>query len=362
MHYRIGLASVIACFAVASDGAAARQAVPSEAAANDIQMVWYPTAECPDRKEGPGATPATAIAIEAFDEIYQDVLDGIETDNEAKAETPSESRYECRWVRISGYFQWTDYYHYRGYLYEDLPSAYFGAARNLRYIVENFRAPEETRTRVNGARVTVTGRFYDLCRRAAMDVGADAMVFGPCHYGDLKGLMLKDVIVDSVEAGPNLRLSGERNRELVGDLAPAPDPWGEAPAVKAAFFDWLRALRGGREAYWKVSIARWPLRDENQADALADALEDRDDWVSFLIESDTSPLAKQSNAALSRRPFRVFVARAGADEENPDEAVACVCLSRDCRNDWPLFEHDAERFADKYLCRSVMKDDGGWKW
>jgi len=350
-----------------SGAAAAWQQDAGEAAsgADEFTMVWYPTAECPDRTEGLGASPSTAIALDAFDEIHDDVVDKMDADAEAEAETPTPSQYECRWVTIRGFFEWTDYYHYRGYLNKDLAASYFSGPRRPRYIVENFRAGEERRTRINGARVKLTGRFYDLCRRAAIDVGGASMIFGPCHYGALNGLMLKDVIVEEIEAGPGLRLTGEKNRGLIGDLAAVSSTWAEAGAVKKAFLDWTRVLRTGREAYWKAAVERMSVKEEEKPEILAGALSDADDWISHLADPGRSPLAAMSDRTLQRRPFRIFRDVPGeddVDDREPSEVIACACIARSCADEWPLFEQDALRYADKYLCSEMTRSEDGWRW
>jgi hypothetical protein len=345
-------------------------AVSADAAEpDDLRMVWHPSAECPDRKQGAGSTPATAIKLDDFDELDEAALDAMDSDDGA-AKEPPETPYECRFVTLTGLFKWTDYYHYRGNLYKDLPAAYFGGPGKLRYVVENFADKTESRARLNGALVTLTGRFYDLCRRAGIDIpkGEDevVLVFGPCHYGRLNGLMLRDVTIDRIEAGPNLRITGERNRGIIGDLAVMPRDWSQTKAVKQQFGEWLDALKSGRESYWRALQARSTRPAEEKAEELADILADPDDWTSFLTDSDASPLKDHSNAALLRRPFAVFT-RIIRDEEHanndPSEVTACACLKRQCAEDWPLFESDALRFADAYLCTQFERDrDGAWRW
>jgi hypothetical protein len=357
MRSGIGMAAALAFLAT---GAAASPPAGSTAADEEVLFVWRPTAECPDRKEGPGAAPATAIALEWFSALYDDVVDRLVQDEEQKAQTPSESQYECRWVTLSGFFEWADYYHYRGYLTADLPAAYFGGS--VRYIVESFGDPGERRARLNGARIRLTGRFYDLCRRAAMDVADEALVFGPCHYGGLQGLMLRDVIIEAIEAGPNLRLKGEPNRALIGDLVATPPRWPESARVKAAFFDWIGALRAGRQAYWTTAVDQSIVNEEERAETLAEALEDEDDWISHLTQSPDSPLRRRSDSVLKRRPFRVFKHAIDADDATPFEVTACVCLSRDCDDEWPLFSQDARRFSDAYLCNELTRAGDGWRW
>jgi len=367
MDERFKFIQIIAACMIGLSGNALALQGNTTADDEELLAVWYTSADCENDMQGPGSSPDNPIEIKDFDELYYTAKasreDGDEDDSSEK--TPPEAKYECRWIKLTGFYSWMDYYHYRGILNADFTSAYFDP--QIRYIVENFKEPTERRTRLNGSRVTLTGRFYDLCRRADVEATAAGefwWIFGPCHYGKLRGLMLRDVTIDAIEAGPNLRVSGEQNRDLIGDLAVVPLTWPETNAVRNSFIEWISALRTGREAYWAAAIETMRLDDDERAEELADALSDPDDWISFLTQSGSSPLKRFSDTVLKRHEFRIFEESSNDTSEDRTEVTACICLSRSCRDAWPLFGYDSSRFADKYLCNQFTRDgvDETWQW
>lgn len=329
--------------------------------------VWYPTAQCSEPLDGPGATPETAIKLEDFYDIYYDILEGKGNDDQKY----DGSNFNCRFVEISGYFRWTNYYDYRGYLYAS-PSEFY-LENESRFIVQNFADKATRRSNLNGAVVNITGRFYDLCHQADKDEESSGqswfIIGGPCHYGDMEGMMLRDVIVDSVSQGPNLRLKGEMNRALIGDLEEMDKTWPEYKSAKATFFDWIASVKTGREQYWKTAINNSNYKDEaEKAEKLEEALSDDDDWITFLATSDESPIVSRSLARLKRLEFKIYENldyREGWNESgNYRNVTACICLQRTCENEWPLFDVDAGNFADQYLCRELTRgrDEVNWQW
>jgi hypothetical protein len=175
---RLALFSLAAMLVVSSP-------VRAQETERDQVMVWYTSHTCPDIEAGtPGSTRERAITLEDFGDLYDAAVADPE---EARETLPAQSQYECRWVRISGFLEWMNYYHYRATLAPDAWTSY-GRGGGARYIVERFSDAAVRRVDVVRRRVTLTGRFYDLCAAAERDRAQDedewVMLLGPCHYAE----------------------------------------------------------------------------------------------------------------------------------------------------------------------------------
>lgn len=326
------------------------------AAQDDITMAYHLTHKCPAGGSGPGSAPGDPIALEDFDEAWSAAVDAVENaaDDEAKGNKDAGfSRFECRWIKLSGYFRWSDYYSYRGPLYRSAHGYYFD--RQTSYLIENFADPATRRSELQARQVELVGRFYNLCMYAP---NAD-MVFGPCHYGGYKGMMLSDVRILSVGKDEPRILTGEANRELAESLRAVPADWKDLADVEESARYWLKLLQSGRRAY-EQAIAKDldAMKPEERREYF-----DPDGWVGTLLDPKRSNLAGKD---IARLPMKVFYEPLETTPRAPEIwATACVCLKGTCEDRWPLITYDAQRLNSEFICLDLEKDvlgRGGAKW
>jgi len=342
---KIGLILVLSAFAIAN-AAAALSAEPSAG-----RIVYYTSYKCPPPADAsePGATPENAIAPEVFDDPAQDEQVAL-MDSSGK----TQPRFSCKWVRLTGFFVPSSYYHYRGKFYENAWEHYRTTAGLYNYyLLESFRDPAMRRAAIGHRRVTIVGRFYYLCATAP---GGDdvLMLLGPCHYGPASGMMLADVIVEKIEDSAPIYLLGERNRAIVGRLPQVESD--KRALLTQRIRDWAVAVKRGPEAYATQVLAEdRTLASFQDAERrmVHDDLASADSYVSYLS---ALPAFKQLN--VTRAPVAVFWDGIGSARE----AVGCICLKASCTNEWPLTPSDAQNFYGHAACTKLAEDKGVWNW
>ena len=273
------------------------------------------------------------------------------------------SRYDCRWVRTAGYFKWADYWHYRGRLH-DTPLG----NSNTPWI-ESFANSETRRGDLQSRQIEVTGLFYDLCAVADAErvrsESEDGVILlnmgGPCHYGDLNGLMLSDVRVLAVLSAPAY-LQGEANRAFYGDLVDTNEVQPSATqSIQRAALRTLSAF--ARSEGDGLALTDW------SPERAADALNDPDDWPS-VVAARSNQIAQERAGALNTIEFRAFFESA-FDSDDPaaapevrerSRAIGCFCMGDDCDNAWPLDSYDAARMAHDILCLELETgEESDWR-
>lgn len=360
---RLSWALAIVCLFMAAPAPTSSKAQAAEPkSGGQIISTFKRDGTCVPPESGPGATRETAIKLEWMGELNADKFS-------------SKPRFECRWVTVRGFYRWTRYGDYDGFLFIDGLAA---AMREYRVgyhqlTIENFQSPDLRGLQWNGSIVTVTGRYYDLCRplREQQEVAKAKGDFlyipgGPCHYGDDMGAMLKDVTIGSVHAGPNLRPRGSANRLVLGDLVELPNDKQPYTEVLEQFLEWWTLLARGESALSAADIRRRGVNDKSVAEYWRSALANDDDETSFLNSSPASPIARFSAESAIDRPFAVFAARGAIERAGklPEFRTlwGCSCLTNDCSNSWPLLLNDATSFFDEYVCMEAVRTDKGWRW
>ncbi len=305
---------------------------------------------CEDGLEGAGAERESAIDV-SVDELFAEA--------EWAASQGSISDYNCRWVRLRGHFRWVDYWHYEGRLYEGLLDVYRRDARSI--WIEAFADSGLRRAEVHGFELDLSGRHYDLC---AMDAqvarGENEWIFGgPCSHGPFGGLMLTDVEVTARVSTGSQRLRGEINREPLGDLLRLDDEV-VIQVLRQVTQEWVESAR-------PPSASTPTAQSQAQAEAGArhlQRLENPDTWLRLLADPDLSPFNRLADPEAA--PFAAFVSRLDVEdpvegEEGVSAAYGCFCLSADCENKWPLFDADAWRMTDDYVCTEFERIAGVWR-
>ncbi|MDM7984848.1 MAG: hypothetical protein QUV02_10385 [Maricaulis sp.] len=326
---------------------------PLVAQESQASIVMPNSAQCEPPAEGPGATPETAISV------YIDQLVG---DAEDVREFDLDSEYDCRWIRTVGYFAWVDYWHYRGRISSAaLPELSAATAP----WIENFSETETRRHELQQHQIEIVGLYYDLCRRADEHArraeAEDGVILinmgGPCHYGSLNGLMIRDVRVLSTLTDGPVRLRGEINREQFGNLV---DVTGVRPDIvqtlESASRDSLRLLSTGEAEY--LATTNW------SPEAIAEAVADEDDWTSALART----LLRHPDWGIGK--FQAFIKTdfysddpaVGREPAEHSDIFGCFCLTADCSDSWPLSSWDAQHLADEVLCVRLHEDQtGAWQ-
>lgn len=325
------------CAAAAALGFAGLAHAQSEPAQEEavFAFVYFTHFDCPAQEAGtPGSTPQLAIDPEDFQEAYASSMRDEYGDSEEPATL---SAFHCKYVRISGVMSWMHYYHYRARLYESPAHLYFGD--DVNYLIENFSDTTLRRGDLMQRRVTLVGRFYDLCAaaaRAEQTAGETWILFGPCHYGANNGMMLENVVIEQVHDERPQYLLGERNRAVFGQLP--------------------RVTGGEREAL--VSLVRvWAAQLQRDPGAFEEAgAVDEDSYLRHVARDPRF-------ARLNVRRARVDVFLRGFYGD--DDVVGCICLvGGDCRDAWPVASGDSERFLGDAACTTLEKDrqTGVWRW
>jgi len=322
-------------------------------AQNDMIIAMPSSARCAVPADGAGLSPESPITTDIL-ELYFDA--------EGFHEQGAQQDYHCRWVQLSGHYRNVHYWHYRGRLYPDLSSFYYPGYSfqgEPKVWVENFVELNLPRYEIEGAEIAVVGQFYDLCRAADEAEAASGQEWinmgGPCHYGNLNGLMLRDVRIVERQSDTELRMRGEANRQTLGTLSNVPDVHPELPEIREAFGNWIEAAQTSEEAL----LAHF-LDEEDLAEALAD----ENDWSSFLTGANSPLLSLDLTSP--NRATAYFVEREAFSELIAGDydyvgVIACVCRLDDCRDAWPLFEADTIFFHRDYVCHRIdWDDDTGW--
>ena len=340
----------LAALAIIAAAAGALAAPPQT-----YRVIYYTSYKCPppSDKNAPGATPDHPLAPTYFSDPIDDEVEL----NERAAEEGKDratSRFECKWIRVSGFFTPTDYYHYRGYLVADAKTHYSSSYKTPRFVVEKFNDPAMRRSAIGHRQVTIVGQFYYLCLTAPK--GDDIMfLFGPCHYGGVQGMMLADVRIEKIETAAPQYLLGEVNRPIIGNIPPVEGD--ERTAIAERVRAWATLVQRGPNAYARETIDRNPDSKRESARERADdraRLESPDSYISYLygrpdfrgLDSAQAEVASFWQAEANQHDF----------------AIGCICLQASCTNEWPLTESDANNFYGHAACTMLNKRDGVWLW
>lgn len=322
--------------------------------AKPYRVVWYSSHKCPapSDKTAPGATPDNPISPEWFEDPISDetnLSEKAQNDGTARAT----SRFECKWLRLSGFFSPTHYYHYRGSLVDSAWTHYGVTSATPRYVVENFNDPKMRRSAIGHRQVQLVGQFYYLCLTAPR--GDDILfLFGPCHYGGVQGMMLSDVRIEKILDDAPRYLLGDSNRSVLGQMTVVEGSVRDL--MIAGVRGWAALMQRGPEAYAREAIDRNPRWEKQSADERAEAhanVVSPDSYASYL-----NGLPAFRGLDVARAPVEVF----WREEETKDDAVGCICLQSSCTNEWPLTRDDADFFYGHAACVSLEQRDNAWIW
>lgn len=358
------LASIVLAVSCFTGGAFGQE--PKRAERDVVALpgsVWFTHYDCPPvDPAAQGATADNPMELEFFSRAwanaaYTDELYEPEYDPEGHN---APNRYECRWIRISGFMNWLDYYDYRGVLLESAFAAYQEGA--VRYIIENIAPGAPPRSDLSRRRITVVGRFYNLCAAAERAMKEDGQegwrLFGPCHYGSDQGMMLADARIEKIHDAAPQYLVGEANRAVMGSLviATAAQHRETAPVVRA----WADTLGKGLAPYIDALLARYPASDDEHKQEIRQSIRSADSYASYLL------MQKRFNdLKVQSAPIQVFrIIDRDSDDGAFDRAIGCICLEKSCTDRWPLTEDDASNFLGPAACVSLDRDrkTSVWKW
>lgn len=306
--------------------------------------------QCPEvvASDQPGSSRNNPIVLEDFGEAFWDAHKD-EADFWAASrngEASDISRFDCKWVQLSGYYGWDDRRGYRGTLTE----AY--RLRNIDdeayYLIESLADDAPPRGSFAGRHVKVTGRFYDLCYHEQASAAAQNRVMlsmgGECHYGANRGMMLDDVSIDHVRDTKPVYLLGDFNRAIANDLLPAREL--EAPEIRSLVASWMILVRQGPEAVFEYAREHSDSIEEDE-NFYHDRIAGRHSYAAHLNNS--AAFRQISLTAFKMRAFQI-------NGENGEAAVACVCMQKSCTDKWPLFSSEAARFLGDAACVELIRE------
>lgn len=313
----------------------------------------------------PGSSPDNPLDVPAFDEVF-DAAVAAKSDKVGQASVPS--RFECKWVRLTGFFTWVDYWHYRGRLYADPWDSFTNS--KIKYWVEKFRDSSVRRAGLAQRKITIIARAYDQCayedRVDAEEEKRDVFKIrfgGVCHYGANNGMILTDVIVEHVHDDTPQYLEGEANRLFFNNLLRF-----EGAGVNEIIErtrDWAELVKRGPKIYAKETLAMHPAlfkRSKSELRTMQETLSDPDGYIAHL------------NADERVRRLDPALAEVAVFHDRPDSktsAMGCICLMSSCSDRWPLLSMDARNFLGDAACVSLERrdvdgkyvvDGGGWYW
>lgn len=349
----IALAAVLAT--------AAAEEAKEEEKSEGLRWVWYPTAKCTTKPEEgmPGSSPNQPITVRDFANLKLFAMleaDGWEPEDEGHFKP------DCKWIRLTGFFRWYNYYHYRGQIFENANSYYFKPSAN--YIIEDYLNPATRTGDLQARRITLVGRFYNLCAAAKRDEeksGEDWRIMGgPCHYGDDKGMMLTDVMIEKIHDDAPRFLTGEQNRAVIRELVAYEGE--DIGTLRKKVRDWAGLVKKGTDAYAEHKLSTDPFFEDKETEyiqGIRQGITDADSYVSYL-----SGLRAFQEINLRTAPVAVFHGSQLAEYLQMAEAVGCICLERDCRDKWPLLSDDAKNFVGAAACTTLSrsKEDPVWRW
>lgn len=345
-----GIGSCLAALALMAAPALAQDTTAEDE--GELLAVWFTYYDCPETDEAGSGSRAAPLDLEHFEEAY----DASAIQGGAEAPGEAHARYHCKWVRLTGFMTWMNYYHYRGVLHEDFTTTYLLGVEPPRYILERFVEGTPPRASLAQRRLTLVGRFYSLCfaaeeaRRAAGD--GFWWLFGPCHYGANKGMMLTDVRVEAIHDASPVYLLGDMNRAALGFL-PRVEEGAVRAVLEAQVRAWAALLSSGVDAYADGVVAGLASEDEEERRYGRANVLSADSYASYLS---ADPRFRRLN--WRRAQVEVFW---GNDER--DHAYGCICLERTCADRWPLFPGDADEFLGAAACVALERDEGGaWRW
>lgn len=300
-----------------------------------------------------GGSPERPVELEFFSRAWANAAYSDQPDD-----PPNEPRrFECRWIRLSGFMQWDDF-RYPGRLYETPLTSY--QRENIFYFIENFAAGSSPRGDLAQRKLTLVAQFYDLCaagERALEPIRADDPegrldLSYPCH--EVPAMMLANARVEKIHDAAPQYILGEANRAVLGSLVDAtPEQRKEIdPLVR----EWAALVRKGAAAVAAAYIAQYPKMDDDQKQEWRADISSPDSYQSHLLRQ---PRFLKLN--LKTAPVQVF--RPADDDDAFDTAIGCMCLTASCTDRWPLTERDAATFLGDAACIELNRwNNEPWRW
>jgi hypothetical protein len=313
---------------------------------SDQVRMWMPnSSECDAPENGPGSSREQPVET-TISELIAHAEERLEQGS-GEADLIN-----CQWVRVSGHFRATEYWHYEGRLHRSLEALYSGSRDRL--LIESFVNETPSKFLLNGTNFALVGFFYDLCfesRNVAATAEAAGTVLmnsgGPCHYGNLEGLMIQNAeVIQQFHLEP-IYFRGEINRERIGNVEVLPS---STQAYQNAF---------SRTQEWLDSIvfneSEWLTSSGFDDELLQMRLEDPYDWSSFITDPERSPIRNLGQLTASNfralQSYQHYLIRNRTERDEHYFEYGCVCTSENCENVWPLYSVDLERgFPDYFIC------------
>ncbi len=314
---------------------------------------WQRSGFCtvePDPKE-PGGTPLNPIKLETFGELFEISVN--------RDEYLLDADPKCRWVELSGLYRWEDPFGYHGSLVESFPKHLKG--EGARYLIATFLPPDTRAGNFHSRNVTFVGRFYHRCvpyRKVERGENVPEILVrvledgtrikrSECSHWKRRTLIIRDVFVTEIRDEQPLYISGERNRSLIGELS---DYTGnDLNEIVAETREKIRLLQDSVEAYADYEAQTLEITgDFVSEERLANSKENTRLNIMRIVSFETT---LHHHAAFQRLNARRAKIRVFSDTTSSlDTKYACVCLRGRCKDQWPLYESDAQRVIDPFAC------------
>lgn len=262
-----------------------------------------------------------------------------------------EAEPNCKWVRLSGYFRSTKYYHYQGHLFQNVKD--FNEGKRGYFLIDSFASRDNSYQDLHSRHVTLIGLYYDTCaythnvmeRAGQMPI----IMSGPCHYGKARGLTLRNVIIEAVRDDAPLRITGEEKRNIYKNLAIYTHD--DLNELELATRDWISAVQQGPYAY-ATRLNQLNNWHGKQGERIRKSVIDPKSIITDLSGRETFQQLVPNNAEI-----RIFTHWPYEKEPNRklDIAIGCVCLVDSCAENWPLFRYDTTFPDPDYACNDLQR-------
>ena len=272
--------------------------------------------------------------------------------------TGQPSQFQCRWVLLSGHLRMNhfrlpsgDHMFYKGLseVYArtspppGLPS---GSMPPTAIMIETFADPHIDFDEVDARDMELIAFVYQpLCRVVERGQGGETP--RDC-WRDREGYTrLLDARIHEVKTERPIRLTGERNRPLIGNLTHVEDNIGIDRNLSITAFN----MRLDQLLEADVTV-----RPTDRLDARTISHRPGNPAI---VRPGEVELVARIPPSWDERQVALFVANYDPDRGlgTYPASYGCVCLSGDCSDQWPLHTNDLDRVHGDFLCRIIRHHD-----
>lgn len=279
----------------------------------------------------------------------------------------------CKWVEVSGFFRWDNFYSHVAALYPSKIKYYklsptFERRNNIIWL-ESFLSSQEIKIEFQNSSLKVIGLFYDLCHQLQINIqnlpeykeGEMIWLFGPCHYSGMA--VLKNIIIKEKLSPPFQYLTDENSREKFGNLIPFKEEFGNLEEIRKNSLDFLTQLKAGNFEAYLESFGISGEEDISSHEYQIPIFK-----MYFINEKSALEMLQVPFEELENKIYvRGDRGENGLEYDGEDIAISCFCLDGSCEGKWPISSSDADAPSSNFICVGLDKvekenDEVYWTW